>query len=109
MLRALVVIGEARAGMPDGRDPLFKINKARGWWRRGFLERPFAEYGMQRVFGENVLDIGDEQFLMLLLVMNAEHHDRLNFVQQFFRGCTDEIVNMAIDIFTIPKRFRHSR
>ena len=86
MLRALVVVREAGAGMPDGRNRLCEIDKTHWRRRNRFLRWAFAENGMQRVLGENVLDISDEQFLMLLFVMNAEDHNRFDLVQQAFRG-----------------------
>ena len=36
---------------------------------------------IERILREDVLDVGDEQFLMLLLVMNAENEDRLDFIE----------------------------
>ena len=35
---------------------------------------------MQRILREDMFNIGNEQFLMLLLVMNAECDDRFDFV-----------------------------
>ena len=37
---------------------------------------------MERILREDMFDIGHEQFLMLLFVMNAERDDRLDFVEQ---------------------------
>ena len=42
---------------------------------------PFPENRMERVLRENVLDVGDEQFLVLLLVMQADREDRLDFAR----------------------------
>ena len=36
---------------------------------------------IERVLRENVLDVRDEQFLMLLFVMEAEDQDRFNFIE----------------------------
>ena len=38
-----------------------------------------AENRIERILRENVLDVGDEQFLMLLLVMNAENQNAAQF------------------------------
>src|SRR5205807_9831208 len=77
MLRAFVVVRETGAAVPDGCDRFSKIDKTHRWRRRGFFRCSFAENGMQRVLGENVLDIGEEQFLVLRFGLIAEDHDRL--------------------------------
>ena len=41
---------------------------------------------IERVLREDVLDVGDEQFLMLLFMMHAEDENRLDFIEQTFVG-----------------------
>src|SRR6266496_1130115 len=42
---------------------------------------PTSKNWIERILREHVLDIRDEQFLMLLFMMNAENKDRLDFIQ----------------------------
>ena len=44
-----------------------------------------------------MFDIGDEQFLMLLLMMKAENEDRFDFIEQLFVRVGKQIVDMRID------------
>ena len=39
---------------------------------------------MKRILRKHVFDIGDEQFLMLLLVMKTENEYRFDFIEQLF-------------------------
>lgn len=72
MARPLIVEGEAAARMPDLDDAARKVdpvhgrNRACGRRRRRCVDR------VGRVGGEGVLDVGQHQFLVLLLVMQAE-------------------------------------
>ena len=45
-----------------------------------------AKYRIERVLREDVLDVRDEQFLMLLFVMDAKDENRLDFIEQTFVG-----------------------
>ena len=42
---------------------------------------PFTENWKERVLRKHVLNVGDEQFLMLLLVMNAERENGFNLAK----------------------------
>ena len=59
---------------------------------------------MERVLREDVFDIGDEQFLMLLLVMNSEGEDRLDFVEEVLRR--RRLTRSSIDR-SIAARYRY--
>jgi len=58
--------------------------------------RPLKNW-KERVLREDVFDVGDEEFLMLLLVMDPQDHDRLDLAKQFLIRVRDEIVNIGID------------
>ena len=60
---------------------------------------------MQRILREDMFDVGDEQFLMLLLVMNPENQERLNFAKQIFVRAPDQTLDLFIDRTTIRLRF----
>ena len=64
---------------------------------------------MERVLGKDMFDVGDEQLLMLLLVMNAENQDRFDFIQKLFVGLGNEIVDMFINGRTITMGFVNCR
>src|SRR5690606_31239787 len=72
MARRLAIEGEAvpsRADLDDARSTVDEPQRYRR--RRRRRQRP-AEYRQQRVQREQVLDVGQQQFLMLLLVMQSE-------------------------------------
>src|SRR5436309_14657009 len=64
---------------------------------------------MERILREHVLDIRDEQFLMLLLMMNAENQNGFNVVEKFFVSIRKEVVNVRIDRRAIALRFPDCR
>ena len=51
---------------------------------------------IERILREDVFDVGDEQFLMLLLVMKAEGQDRLDFREQRVVGLFNQF-DHAVD------------
>src|SRR5215472_16645955 len=96
MPRPFVVVSESVAIMADCGHSFFEIDKLIGTPRDGGC-RPFVgvhgvarltstKNRIERVLRENMFDVRDKQFLMLLFVMNAEHENRLNFTQQSFIG-----------------------
>src|SRR6266446_10608353 len=99
MSRSFIVIGKIATIMTDGCNCFIEIDKCHWWWRFGFLLRAFSKNWMQRILREDVFYIGNEQFLMLLLVMNAEYDDRFDFVQTLFRSGSDKIFYVAINTF----------
>ena len=56
-----------------------------------------AKNRVERVLRKDMLDIGDEQLLMLLFVMDAEDHDRLDLLKKFFICARNEVVGVRID------------
>src|SRR6476660_987969 len=103
MPRSFIVVGKIATIMTDGCNCFIEIDKCHWWWRFGFLLCAFSKNWMQRILREDMFDIGYEQFLMLLFVMNAECDDRFNFVQQFLRSGSDKIFNLAINAFAIAE------
>jgi hypothetical protein len=43
-----------------------------------------AKDRIKRVLREHVFDVGDQQFLMLLLMMETENQDWFDFIEQLF-------------------------
>ncbi len=64
---------------------------------------------MQRILGKNVFDIGHEQFLMLLLMMQADRENRLDLIEQLFVGAFEQFLNVGIDRAPKAISFRHRR
>src|SRR5881397_2539042 len=115
MLRSFVVIGEATAIMAN-RDNLFvEIEKAVGTPTRRGCRPFFGAHGVtrptrtknrvERILREHVLDVRDEQFLMLLLMMPAEDENRFDVIEQFLIGIGKQILDMRIDRSAITLRF----
>jgi hypothetical protein len=99
-----VVVRESVAIMAYCSHSFFEIGKLeRSPSDRGFrpclgahgMMRPtIAKNRIKRVLRENVFDVRDKQFLMLLFVMNAEDENRLNFIEQIFVGIREQIVDV---------------
>src|SRR5205814_4391453 len=81
MSRSFIVVGKIATIMTDGCNRFLEIGKRRRGTRFTFFLGAFSKNRMQRILRENMLDIGNEQFLMLLFVMKAECDDWSNFVQ----------------------------
>src|SRR6266478_9626129 len=87
-----VVIGEPVAVMANRDWRFLELDKM---IRTALRCRPFfGAHGVtrptrtkdriKRILREHVLDIGDEQFLMLLLMMPSEDKNRFDFIEQIF-------------------------
>src|SRR5882724_12112101 len=102
MPRPFVVVGEATAIMAN-RDGLFvEIEKAVGTALRcrpffgahGVTRPTRTKDRIKRILREHVLDIRDEQFLVLLLMMPAENQNRFDFIEQFLIRIGKQSVDM---------------
>ena len=101
MLWPLVVIRETVAMKPNIRHGLIEIDKTHLRWRLRVFFRAFSENWMERILREHVLDVGHEQFLVLLFVMNSQRDDGFNFIQQVVRRRANKIFDLPIDVFAI--------
>src|SRR6266487_1932215 len=120
MPRSLVVIGKSVAVMSNVGNCLLQISELVGIprpreavlqsFRRARRSRPtVTKNRIERILREHVLDIGDEQFLMLLLMMNSENENRFDFIEQLFVCAGQQIVDMRIDRCAITLCFPHCR
>ena len=76
MLRAFIVEGESFVIMADGVDAACHVSEACGV---GLAARhlPFPVIDrMRRILREGMQDVGEDQLLMLLLVVQAHFHNR---------------------------------
>ena len=64
---------------------------------------------MERILGKDVFDIGHEQFLMLLLVMQADRENRLDLLEQLVVGAFEQLLNVGIDRAPEAIGFRYRR
>src|SRR5215510_6105607 len=105
MPRPFVVIGKSATVMANLNDCFFEIDELVG---TVFRYRPFfsahgvtrptgSKNRIKRILCEHVLDVGDQQFLVLLLMMKTENEYRFNLIEQLFVRSGKEIVNMRID------------
>src|ERR1043166_4863428 len=103
MARSFVVVGESVAVVSDRYDRFFELHEAlRGDIFVAGLRHGFRENGIERILSENMFDIGQEQLLMLLLVMEAERDDWLDFGEQPFISVFDQLASALIDRFAEP-------
>jgi len=73
------------------------------------FDRRLAENGIERILREDVLDVGDEEFLMLLFVMKAEREDRFDFREESVVRLFEQPRHALIDRFTKSVGLRHGR
>src|SRR5207244_11154723 len=64
-----------------------------------------TEHRIERVLRENMFDVGDEQLLMLLLVMDSKGQVRFNLAKQFLIGIGKQRIHLLIDAEQIFRRF----
>src|SRR6266478_2031677 len=117
MPRPFVVVGEATTIMANRDGCLLEIDETVGTpMRRGC--RPFLGAGgvtrptcsknrVERILREHVLDVRDEQFLMLLLMMPAQDENRFDVIEQFLIGIEKQILDVRIDRSAIALGFRY--
>src|SRR5436189_5736446 len=104
MPRPFVVIGEPvavmanRDGCPLEIDETVGTPTCRGWrpffGAHGVTRPTCSKNRVERILREHVLDIRDEQFLMLLLMMPAEDENRFDFIEQFFISIRKQSVDV---------------
>ena len=84
MARPFVVVGKSGAVVADLDHCFVELDEVHRRRLRGDdVDLALAKDRIERILREDVFDVGDEQFLMLLLVMNAENDDRLDLVEKF--------------------------
>src|SRR5947199_10675692 len=54
-----------------------------------------------------MFDVRDEQFLMLLFMMNAQNKNRLDFIQQLLITAGKQLIDMRINRCTVALSFVH--
>src|SRR5438094_3260953 len=110
MPRPFVVVGESAAGVADRGHSFPKIDEAyRGDFFIAGLDIPLSKDRIERILSKHVLDIGDEQFLVLLLMMHAQDEDWLDFAEQLFVSIGKQIVDMRVNPGAIALCLSYSR
>ena len=101
MRRALVVEAVAVARKSDGVQPARQFGKATrlvvGLWRLpgGIISR------QSRVLRKGVQDVGEDQFLVLLLVVEADLEDAQHLRKAFLVGTRDQPLDRRVDMRAI--------
>ena len=102
MQRFFVIIGESSAVMTNCDDRLFEVDKVnRGGFRYLTFPVTLAKHRIQGVLREHMLDVGDQQFLVLLLMMKTENQDRLDLIEQFFADSGNGQKSLHFDDFAL--------
>ncbi len=57
---------------------------------------------MKRIVREHVLQVGDDQFLVLLLVMQTECHDLRDLVQIVLAGALQQVKYVLVHVSPVP-------
>src|SRR5205085_5039130 len=98
MPRAFVIVGKPGAVVTDHDRRFLKFDEAlRGCSRdrrsrpilsvairfmAGIIDPGYSEHWIKRILGEDVLDVGEQKFLVLLFMIQAERQDRFDLVEQ---------------------------
>src|SRR5437867_9136031 len=113
MSRALIIISETASVVTDLNDCFIELDELVGMALRAVrrIRRTFrrniptlAKNRIERVLGEDVFDVGDEQFLMLLLVVDAKGQNRFDLAKQFLVRVGNELVDVRVDRRAVPFR-----
>src|SRR5207247_10375338 len=82
---SFVVISESAAVVANRDSCLFELNEALGRNRRAFRRNfRLSKKGVERILCEYVLDVRNEQFLLLLFMMNSENNIWLKLLHYVF-------------------------
>ena len=105
MHRFFVVEVKGVAGMPDAVDAFIKLHPrvARSGRRRRSPHRIVG--GRNGILCEGVEDVGQHQFLVLLLVIEADFHQRSEARQGGVIGLMEEFDHRGIDVPAIGRHF----
>jgi hypothetical protein len=106
MARRLVVVTEAVADVADLGDPAREALPALGRRRCvGGARGGLVVAGLQRILRQHVLDVGEHQLLVLLLVVQAQRDQEPN---RLVPTC-DQSANGLVDVAPIGQHGRHGR
>src|SRR6266516_2297334 len=100
-----VIVRKTGALMADFGDCFFENGEIYGSdFCRCDVDLALTQDGVKRVLSEDMLDVRDEQFLMLLLVMDAQNQKRLDLVEEAFVSIRQKIFDVRIDRGAIALR-----
>src|SRR5437868_2651329 len=103
---SFVVVSETVAGVADLDCGFVELDKLERWDREvATVDLARAKDRIERVLREDVFNVGDEQFLMLLLMMKPEGQDGLDLGNQFLVSVRNKILDTGIDGGAILFRF----
>src|SRR5262245_2355214 len=115
MPRSFIVVIKTVSVMADFNNGFVELDKLSRSRRLSAIKRArrarstWPENRIEGILSKDVFDVGDEQLLMLLLMMKAERQDRLDLAKKFFVGTGDEFIDVGIDRRAVFLCFFNSR
>src|SRR5690348_16729323 len=100
---AFIVEGKARAAIPDLAQALaeFAEFERRGWtMHRG---RRLSIGGIERIQPEDMLDVHQDQFLMLLFVIEPQRQERRDLAPLIFSGACEQGLHSRINMRAVTR------
>src|ERR1700693_2114440 len=95
MTRPFVIVGESSAIVADLNRRFIKLNKLGGSRRPGAIQSARrtrfigTKNWIEWVLRKDVFDVGDQQLLVLLFVVNSQDEDWFDLAKQFLIGAGD--------------------
>ncbi len=105
MARRLVVEREAASVVPDPGQPRGKGQPARGGDGVPSSNSSLPVDGMERVGGPGVLEVGEDQLLVLLFVMDAQQDRRRDLPQGLSIRRPEELGHVLVHVGTVAEHF----
>src|SRR5207245_11145863 len=98
MSRSFVIVSKSAPVVADLNRRFIKFDKLQRLYVDLIVfDFVLLENRIERVLREDMFDVGDEQLLMLLLVMDSKGQDRFNLAKQFLIGIGNQSINVWID------------
>jgi len=110
MTRSFVVVGESSAVVTDRYGRFVELDEMLCRHRGNFgLWRGVAKDRIKRILGQDVFDIGEKKFLMLLFVVQTQDEDRLDLREQRLIRVVEQLPHALIDRIAEAISLRYGR
>src|SRR5512146_727451 len=101
--RPLIVEGEAGAAIPDLAQALAEFAEFKRRGRTMHRGRRLGIGGIKRVQPQDMLDVHQDQFLMLLFVIEPQRQERRDLAPLIFSGTREQRLHPRIDMRAIAR------
>ena len=108
MPRMLVIIGILPAVVANSIDTFIKINPVDGSRVNTARSTQLFVFGIERILGKHIFEIGYHQLLVLLLMMVANLNNRTKFIDLLVGSAVDKVQYLVINIAPIFKNLFNS-